>query len=193
MAAPMIPTAPLTGCLPSAEGDTLMAPDPAAFLNDFNVLDERPERGSRLMDRSKNMPTNRMALLIALALGLASCGQGSPGPKGEAGVAGPAGEKGDPGPPGPAGPPGPPGPKGEAGPPGPPGVAAAATGSLRVIRTSCETAACTAACNQDEVLVTAYCGPGRSAVTLINERSVSCPRRAATSPLVAVCAKVQAQ
>jgi hypothetical protein len=51
----------------------------------------------------------------------------------------------------------------------------------------------TAACNQDEVLVTAYCGPGRSAVTLINERSVSCPRRAATSPLVAVCAKVQAQ
>jgi Collagen triple helix repeat (20 copies) len=170
-----------------------MAPDPAAFLNDFNVLDERPERGSRLMDRSKNTPTKRMALLIALALGLASCGQGSPGPKGEAGVAGPAGEKGDPGPPGPAGPPGPPGPKGEAGPPGPPGAAAAATGSLRVIRTGCETAACTAACNQDEVLVTAYCGPGRSAVTLINERSVSCPRRAATSPLVAVCAKVQAQ
>jgi hypothetical protein len=66
-------------------------------------------------------------------------------------------------------------------------------GSLRVIRTSCETAACTAACDQDEVLVTAYCGPGRSAVTLINERSVSCPRRAATGPLVAVCAKVQAQ
>jgi hypothetical protein len=65
--------------------------------------------------------------------------------------------------------------------------------TARVIRTSCETAACTAACNQDEVLVTAYCGPGRSAVTLINERSVSCPRRAATSPLVAVCAKVQAQ
>jgi hypothetical protein len=46
------------------------------------------------MDRSKNTPTKRMALLIALALGLASCGQGSPGPKGEAGVAGPAGEKG---------------------------------------------------------------------------------------------------
>jgi Collagen triple helix repeat (20 copies) len=153
----------------------------------------RAAGSSTVMHRSKNMPTNRMALLIALALGLASCGQGSPGPKGEAGVAGPAGEKGDPGPPGPAGPPGPPGPKGEAGPPGPPGAAAAATGSLRVIRTSCETAACTAACNQDEVLVTAYCGPGRSAVTLINERSVSCPRRAATSPLVAVCAKVQAQ
>jgi Collagen triple helix repeat (20 copies) len=147
-------------------------------------------RSSTVMDSSKNMPTKRTALLIALALGLASCGQGSPGPKGEAGVAGPAGEKGDPGPPGPLGPPGP---KGDAGPSGPPGAPAAATGSLRVIRTSCETAACTAACNQDEVLVTAYCGPGRSAVTLINERSVSCPRRAATTPLVAVCAKVQAQ
>jgi hypothetical protein len=65
---------------------------------------------------------------------------------------------------------------------------------LRVIRVSCESAACTAACNQDEVLVSAYCGPGRSAVTLVNERSVSCPsRRAATSPLVAICAKIEAQ
>src|SRR4029453_16862625 len=155
-----------------------LAPQPATAHG-------RAAGSSTVMDRSKNI-----ALLIALALGLASCGQGSPGPKGEAGVAGPAGEKGDPGPPGP---PGPPDPKGDAGPPGPPGAPAAATGSLRVIRTSCETAACTAACNQDEVLVTAYCGPGRSAVTLINERSVSCPRRAATSPLVAVCAKVQAQ
>jgi hypothetical protein len=54
------------------------------------------------------------------------------------------------------------------------------------MRISCETAACTAACGQDEVLVTAYCGPGRAAVTLINERTASCPpRRPATSPLVA--------
>jgi hypothetical protein len=132
----------------------------------------------------------RIALVIALCLGLANCGQGPQGPKGEAGVAGPAGEKGE------AGPPGPPGPKGDAGPAGPagsPGPAAAAS-ALRVIRVSCESAACTAACNQDEVLVSAYCGPGRSAVTLVNERSVSCPsRRAATSPLVAICAKIEAQ
>jgi hypothetical protein len=33
------------------------------------------------------------------------------------------------------------------------------------MRVSCESAACSAACNQDEVLVSAYCGPGRSAVT----------------------------
>jgi Collagen triple helix repeat (20 copies) len=127
----------------------------------------------------------RIALVIALCLGLANCGQGPQGPKGEPGAAGPAGEKGE------AGPPGPPGPKGDAGPAGPPGPAAAA---LRVMRVSCESAACTAACNQDEVLVSAYCGAGRSAVTLVNERSVSCPsRRAATSPLVAICAKVEAQ
>ena len=65
--------------------------------------------------------------------------------------------------------------------------------AARVIRVVCETAACTAACGQDEVLVSAYCGPGRAAVTIANERSVSCPRRAATSALVAVCAKVQSQ
>jgi hypothetical protein len=129
----------------------------------------------------------RIALVIALCLGLANCGQGPQGPKGEAGVAGPAGEKGE------AGPPGPKGDAGPAGPAGSPGPAAAAS-ALRVIRVSCESAACTAACNQDEVLVSAYCGPGRSAVTLVNERSVSCPsRRAATSPLVAICAKIEAQ
>jgi len=135
------------------------------------------------------MQTKRIAVAIAFSLCLASCGQGNPGPKGETGAAGPVGEKGDSGPPGPPGPQGPQGEPGPAGPPGPP--AAAGGGSLRVIRTSCETATCTAACNQDEVLVTAYCGPSRSAVTLVNERSVSCPRRAATTPLVAVCAKVQ--
>jgi hypothetical protein len=139
---------------------------------------------------NRDTQMKRIALVIALCLGLANCGQGPQGPKGEAGVAGPAGEKGE------AGPPGPPGPKGDAGPAGPagsPGPAAAAS-ALRVIRVSCESAACTAACNQDEVLVSAYCGPGRSAVTLVNERSVSCPsRRAATSPLVAICAKIEAQ
>src|SRR4030095_2124640 len=112
-----------------------LAPQPATAHG-------RAAGSSTVIDRSKNI-----ALLIALALGLASCGQGSPGPKGEAGGAGPAGEKGEPRPPGHRGP------KGDAGPPGPPGAPAAATGSLRVIRTSCETAACTAACNQDEVLV----------------------------------------
>jgi len=134
------------------------------------------------------MRTESIGLIIALSLCLAGCGQGSQGPKGEAGAAGPPGEKGEPGPPGPAGP------RGEAGPPGPSGPAGSATANtLRVVRIDCGTSACTAACNQDEVLVTAYCGPRRSAVTLVNERSASCPRGAGTSPLVAVCAKITPQ
>src|SRR5262249_49533745 len=102
------------------------------------------------------------------------------------GAVGPAGEKGEPGPAGPAGPPGPPGPQGAEGPPGPPGVAEDA---IRVIRLDCTAAACRGECNQNEVLVIAYCGPRRSPVTLINERTVACPRLAATSPLIMVCAK----
>jgi hypothetical protein len=132
-------------------------------------------------------------IVIALSSCLVGCGEGAIGPKGEQGVAGTAGPKGDPGPPGPQGEKGDLGPPGPAGPPGPPGAAAQSIGAVRVIRLGCETAsACTAECGQDEVLVTAYCGPRRTAVTLINERSVSCPpARAATNPLVAICAKLQ--
>lgn len=137
------------------------------------------------------MRVRAIAVLITLAVGLAGCGEGSPGPKGEAG---PPGQKGDAGPAGPLGAQGPkgdPGPAGAAGPAGPAGPVGSA---VRVMRVSCETSACTAACGQDEVLVTAYCGPRRTPVTLVNERSVSCPaRRAATSPLVAVCAKIEPQ
>jgi collagen triple helix repeat protein len=137
------------------------------------------------------MRIESIALVIAFSLCLASCGQGPQGPKGEAGAAGPPGEKGEPGPPGPAGPRGE---KGEAGPPGPSGsTGSAGVNTVRVVRIDCGTSACTAGCNQDEVLVTAYCGPRRSAVTLVNERSASCPRGAGTSPLVAVCAKITPQ
>lgn len=146
-----------------------------------------------IVSRSKSMRIKNVLILIAFSLCLASCGEGSPGAKGEAGVAGPPGEKGDPGPPGPPGPAGPQGPKGDQGPPGLAATAPTEQSPIRVMRVVCETAACTAACGSDEVLVSAYCGPGRAAVTIANERSVSCPRRAATSPLVAVCAKVQPQ
>lgn len=139
------------------------------------------------------MRTKGVAVVIAFSLCLADCGEGSQGPKGDMGVAGLPGEKGDAGPPGPPGPQGPkgdPGPSGASGPPGPPSESTV----VRVLRINCETGACTAACEQDEVLVTAYCGSRRTAVTLVNERSASCPaRRAATSPLVAVCAKIQLQ
>ena len=62
--------------------------------------------------------------------------------------------------------------------------------ALSALRSNCEAAACRAECNQNEVLVIAYCGPRRSPVTLINERTVTCARGAPNSPLVMVCAKV---
>jgi hypothetical protein len=133
------------------------------------------------------MHVKSIAVAIALSICVAGCGEG---PKGEPGAAGPAGEKGEPGPAGPPGPPGPPGPKGAEGPPGPPGAAAATSESaLRVMRSDCQAATCRGECNQDEVLIVAYCGPRRSAVVLVNERTVTCPRGAATSPMVVVCAK----
>ena len=56
-------------------------------------------------------------------------------------------------------------------------------------RTPFELYACRGECNQNAVLVIGYCGPRRIPVTLINERTVTCPRIAGTSPLVMVCAK----
>jgi Collagen triple helix repeat (20 copies) len=134
------------------------------------------------------MHVKRIAIAIAVSICVAGCGQGAPGPKGDPGPVGPTGEKGEPGPAGPVGPPGPPGPQGAEGPPGPPGTAASDS-AVRVTRSNCEAAACRAECNQNEVLVIAYCGPRRSPVTLVNERTVTCSRGAATSPLVMVCAK----
>ena len=137
------------------------------------------------------MHVKRIAVAIAVSVCVASCGESTPGPKGDPGPVGPAGERGEPGPAGPAGPPGPPGAQGAEGPPGPPGAAPspATDSAIRVTRSNCETAACRAECNQNEVLVIAYCGPRRSPVTLVNERTVTCSRGAATSPLVMVCAK----
>jgi hypothetical protein len=125
-----------------------------------------------------------IAVAIALSICASGCGEG---PKGQPGAVGPPSEKGDPGPaglPGPAGPPGPPGPQGAAGP-----AAGVVENAIRVIRLDCTAAACRAECNQNEVLLIGYFGPRRIPVTFINERAVTCPRVAATSPLVMVCAK----
>jgi hypothetical protein len=59
--------------------------------------------------------------------------------------------------------------------------------AMRVIRSNCQAATCRAECNEDEVLIVAYCGPRRSVPTFVNERTVTCPRGA--SPLVVACAK----
>src|SRR6266550_2415765 len=121
---------------------------------------------------------------IAVAIALSICASGcSEGPKGELGAVGPPGEKGEPGP---AGPPGPPGPQGAEGPAGPPSTA---ENAIRIIRLDCTGPGCRGECNQNEVLVIGYCGPRRIPVTFINERTVTCPRVAATSPLIMVCVK----
>ncbi len=99
-------------------------------------------------------------LAFVLLAGLAGCGKG---PQGEAGPAGPAGPKGDTGP---------------AGPPGP--------GSVRIVRLDCASGSCTVECHENEVLVTAYCGPQRTQALFSKERSASCGPPPDT-PLVAVC------
>jgi hypothetical protein len=129
----------------------------------------------------------RIAIAIGVAICVAGCGEGTPGPKGDSGPAEPAGKKGDPGPPGPSGPPGPPGPpgpQGAEGPPGPPGPPAtiASDSTIHVTRSNCEAAACRAECNQTEVLVIAYCGPRRSPVTPSSMREPS-PAQGARRPV----------
>jgi hypothetical protein len=120
-----------------------------------------------------------VTLLAGVSVGLAGCGKG---PQGDAGPTGPQGPKGDAGPVGPAGPPGPPGPAGPQGQAGPPSP------SVRVVKSDC-TAGCTVQCQDNEVLVTAYCGPTRNPAQFLGEKGASCGADAtpANGPLVAVC------
>ena len=119
--------------------------------------------------------------VIAMWLCLAACAKPGPeGPKGDTGAAGPAGPKGD------TGTNGVPGPQGLQGPPGPPGISS----TVHIIRSNCLEASCTAQCEVNEVLVTAYCGVARHPATFLSENAVSCGvvPSAVNSPLVAVCA-----
>jgi len=129
------------------------------------------------------MRATHLMLAVALVAGLAGCGKG---PQGATGPAGPAGPKGDVGPAGPAGPKGdvglvgPAGPKGDSGAAGPPGP-----GGVRIVRSDCSSGPCTVECHENEVLVTAYCGPTRSPALFSKERSASCGPP--DTPLIAVC------
>ena len=111
---------------------------------------------------------------IVLVAVLAACDQT---PKGAPGPQGPPGERGE------TGPPGPPGPAGPAAPVGP-------TSHVRMIRVNCDAAACDAECNEDEILLIAYCGAARTAPIYPTERSATCRTRiAANNPLVLACVK----
>jgi hypothetical protein len=60
---------------------------------------------------------------------------------------------------------------------------------MRVVRSNCLSGDCTVICRDDEVLVTAYCGPTRNTAMFLAERAASCgvDVTAANRPLVAVC------
>jgi hypothetical protein len=114
-----------------------------------------------------------IATAIVFSLVLAACDQ-------QQGTRGPKGDKGDPGPPGQ---------RGEVGPPGPAG----SIGGVRIVRTPCNEQSCAAQCNDDEILLTAYCGSGRFPPVHPNERSAICRGRGpANNPLVVVCIKAPA-
>jgi hypothetical protein len=91
---------------------------------------------------------------------------------------------------GPRGPPGERGPVGAAGPAGPRG-AAGDTG-VRMHRVDCSTGTCTAECNDDEVLLTAYCSPSRAPAAYPNEHTALCRTQGvrAKVEVVAACVKV---
>jgi hypothetical protein len=111
---------------------------------------------------------------LVLTAVLAACDQ-TPASKGEPGLRGERGEIGPPGPPGPAGV--------SAAPVGP-------TSHVRMIRVNCDAAACDAACNEDEILLIAYCGAARTAPIYPTERSATCRTRiAANNPLILACVK----
>ena len=80
---------------------------------------------------------------------------------------------------------GPAGPKGPTGDPGPPGRES----SLRIVQSNCDQTSCAAQCGENEVLLTAYCGPKRNAAIIATDRTATCRTRVpANNPLVAVCA-----
>ncbi len=79
------------------------------------------------------------------------------------------------------------GPKGPTGDPGPPGQGS----RIRLVRSNCDETTCTVQCGENEMLLTAYCGPKRNAAIIPTERTATCRNPVpANSPLVVVCAQM---
>jgi hypothetical protein len=57
------------------------------------------------------------------------------------------------------------------------------------VQSTCEQGNCTIECRENEILVSAYCGPNRNAATFLGERRASCgvAAKADNGPLVVVC------
>ena len=105
-----------------------------------------------------------MLTIIAVTGSLIIWGQSSKGPMGDQGA------------------PGPKGPQGDAGPP-------STTSGIRIVRSNCDETTCLVQCSENEMLLTAYCGPKRNAAIIPTERAATCRNpMPVNSPLVAVCA-----
>jgi hypothetical protein len=109
--------------------------------------------------------------LAAVSLLAAGCGRESV-----------KGEKGEVGPPGPAGPAGPPGPAGPAGPAG-------GGGAVRFAEFTCQQAACSANCEQNERLINAFALNPAGTFTIESDRAViyTPPKRGPSGKLVLIC------
>lgn len=122
-------------------------------------------RALRALPPIKAMYVFGMLIMIALAGSMITWGQGPKGPMGDQG---------------------PPGPKGPTGDPGRPSEAS----GIRIVRSNCDETTCAVQCSENEMLLTAYCGPKRNSAIIPTERSATCRSPVpANSPLVAVCAQ----
>jgi len=85
------------------------------------------------------------------------------------------------------------GPAGERGPAGPAGPrGATGDAAVRVVRADCGLGNCTAECADDEVLLSAYCNPGRTPATYPTEYSALCrPTGRGRVDAVAICVKAR--
>jgi hypothetical protein len=126
--------------------------------------DDDLARAVRAVSPVKAMYVVGMLTIIAVAGSLIIWGQSSKGPMGD------------------QGPPGPKGPQGDAGPP-------STTSGIRIVRSNCDETACRVQCSENEMLLTANCGPKRNPAIIPTERAATCHNpMPVNSPLVAVCA-----
>ena len=118
----------------------------------------------RAVSPIKAMYVVGMLIIIAVAGSLIIWGQSSKGPIGDQGPPGPKGSQGDAGPP-------------------------STTSGIRIVRSNCDETSCRVQCGENEMLLTAYCGPNRNLAIIPTERSATCRNpMPVNSPLVAVCA-----
>jgi hypothetical protein len=105
----------------------------------------------RAVPPAKAMYVVGMLTMIAIAGSMITWGQGLKGPMGD------------------QGPPGPKGPRGDAGPPGP-------ASGIRIVRSNCDETTCRVQCGENEMLLTAYCGPKRNPAIIPTEANRSVPQ-----------------